>query len=116
MFTRAIVILNDALDPNSINIDATVNLTQAAFFLSAIVNGFGNQTVGPDVSQVLVAIATIYQSETHAYTHCFMTLFHACTLTHIKQLVLSIASGLLEIAQNRVENGINVRFKTPVLV
>jgi hypothetical protein len=53
------MILNDVLDPNSINIDATVNLTQAAFLLSAIVNGFGNQTVGPDVSQVLVAIATI---------------------------------------------------------
>ena len=46
------MILNDVLYPNSITIDDTVNLTQAAYLLSAIVNGFGNQTVGAEVSQV----------------------------------------------------------------
>ena len=48
--------LNDALYPNSITIDDTVNVTQAAYLLSAIVNGFGNQTVGADVSQVSLIV------------------------------------------------------------
>ena len=56
MFTSAIVILNDVLYPNSITIDDTVNITQAAYLLSAIVNGFGNQTVGPDISQVSLIV------------------------------------------------------------
>ena len=33
-------------------ITGNVNLTQGAYLLSAIVNGFGSQTVGPGVSQV----------------------------------------------------------------
>ena len=45
------MILNDLLNP-SIAITDNMNLTQAAYLLSAIVNGFGSQTVGPDVSQV----------------------------------------------------------------
>ena len=57
MFIRALVIdLNDALYPNSITIDDTINLTQAAYLLSAIVNGFGNQTVGADISQVSLIV------------------------------------------------------------
>ena len=56
MFTSAIVILNNALYPNSITIDDTVNITQAAYLLSAIVNGFGNQTVGADISQVSLIV------------------------------------------------------------
>ena len=57
MFTSAIVILNNALYPNSITtIDDTVNVTQAAYLLSAIVNGFGNQTVGADISQVSLLV------------------------------------------------------------
>ena len=56
MFTSAIVILNDALYPNSITIDDTVNVTQAAYLLSAIVNSFGNQTVGADISQVSLIV------------------------------------------------------------
>ena len=57
MFTTAIVILNDALYPNSITIGDTVNIiTQAAYLLSAIVNGFGNQTVGADISQVSLIV------------------------------------------------------------
>ena len=48
--------LNDALYPNSITIDDTVNVIQVAYLLSAIVNGFGNQTVGADVSQVSLIV------------------------------------------------------------
>ena len=56
MFTSAIVILNDVLYPNSITIDDTVNIIQAAYLLSAIVNGFGNRTVGAAVSQVSLVL------------------------------------------------------------
>ena len=58
-YTRALVTLN-GLVISSVNTAAsTVNLTQAAYLLSAIVNGFGSQTVGPDISEVRIKIITM---------------------------------------------------------
>ena len=53
MYTSALVILNDSVSLSVTTAAAgNVNLTQASYLLSAIVNGFGNQTVGQGVSEV----------------------------------------------------------------
>ena len=97
-YASALVTLNDFVNLSVTTAAAgNVNLTQASYLLSAIVNGFGNQTVGQGVSEVF-----------NNFLNLRYTISISCTLTHIKQLVLSTASGLLEIAQIRVENGINV--------
>ena len=55
-YTKALVTLN-GLVISSVNTgDSNVNLTQVTYLLSVIVNGFGNQTVGPDVSEVQIKI------------------------------------------------------------
>ena len=53
MYTSALVILNDfvSLSVTTAAI-GNVNLTQASYLLSAIVNGFGDQIVGQGVSEV----------------------------------------------------------------
>ena len=65
-YTSALVILNDFVSLSVTTAAAgNVNLTQASYLLSAIVNGFGNQTVGQGVSEVFNNI--ISQSEAHSY-------------------------------------------------
>ena len=52
-----------------------VNLTQASYLLSAIVNGFGNQTVGQGVSEVFnnflnlrhIIANTLFLFHAHSY-------------------------------------------------
>ena len=52
-YTSALVILNDFVSLSVTTATAgNVNLTKASYLLSAIVNGFGNQTVGQGVSEV----------------------------------------------------------------
>ena len=53
----ALVALNDIIVTNSQSVTtaataSNVNLTEASFLLSAIVDGFGSRTVGRDVSEV----------------------------------------------------------------
>ena len=49
----ALMILNDLLNPNTAG---NVNLMAAAYLLSAIVNGFGSQTVDPTISEVFITL------------------------------------------------------------
>ena len=49
----ALMILNDLLNPNTAG---NVNLTAAAYLLSAIVNGFDSQTVDPTISEVFIIL------------------------------------------------------------
>ena len=72
MYTSALVILNDSVSL-SVTTAATsnVNLTQASYLLSAIVNGFGNQTIGQGVSEVFDIFLNL-------------RLIIACTFIHIK--------------------------------
>ena len=70
LYTSALVILND-----SVNLSVTtaaagnVNLTQASYLLSAIVNGFGNQTVAPGVSEVFNNFLTLKQHNNTLFMH-----------------------------------------------
>ena len=60
-YTSALVILNDFVSLSVTTAAAgNVNLTQASYLLSAIVNGFGNQTVGQGVSEVFNIIFSIW--------------------------------------------------------
>lgn len=98
--------LNDFVNPLNININ--VNLTEAVYLLSATVNGFGNQTVEPTVSEVCTLQCQNNYNTTslqYAINDC---IYHVCT--NVLQLILSIASQILDIAQNRVENGVNVSY------
>ena len=65
--TAALMILNDLLNPNTAG---NVNLTAAAYLLSAIVNGFDSQTVTPAISEVfsydtLIKSYGLYHVHTH---------------------------------------------------
>ena len=46
------IIVTDSQSVTTAPTASSVNLTEASFLLSAIVDGFGSQTVGPDVSEV----------------------------------------------------------------
>ena len=78
MYSSALATLN-------INLSVTtaaagnVNLTQASYLLSAIVNGFGNQTVGPGVSEVFNNFLTLRHNNTlfmHMHLHTLNSWFY----------------------------------------
>ena len=68
-YTSALVILNDFVSLSVTTAAAgNVNLIQASYLLSAIVNGFGNQTVGQGVSEVF----NNFLNQRHILMHYFM--------------------------------------------
>ena len=73
-----------------------VSLTAVAYLLSVSVNGLGNQTVEPAISDVSNRLCTILS---HNVLIIIIIIY-----THSEKILLSTASGFLEIAQRKTGN------------